>query len=351
MSRSTCRLLAGILLVLLSDSVSRLAQQGEQVWYLPGAAETAGKNGAVYSSTLTITNPGSELAQLQINFIPYAGILAPAAVDQVISAGETLRVERVLSTLFSLNASAGTLVLNSNRDIYCLPSTSNIANPVGTYGLAVKPVLSQDRLHAGQTGQSIWVSEKVDFRTNVAVALLEANSAVGVSVYDNAGFLRGRTTVSSAVPVSWQSPIPDLVGPLPLPLGRVQFEVVKGSAIGYTAVVDNVTGDGIAVVAQELSAGVSDWILNGVAHSPGVGGTYWSTDVRIFNPNPEAVDLSIKSLGISGESRSILRTVSGDGLLELTDVLGPNGLQVSQASAGAVRFQASKALPGRWTNQ
>ena len=69
------------------------------------------------------------------------------------------------------------------------------------------------------------------------------------------------TTVSSPTPISWQIALPDLIGPAPLALGRIEIAVMQGRAAGYAAVVDNVTNDGIAVMAESVRSDGTDYLL------------------------------------------------------------------------------------------
>jgi hypothetical protein len=222
-----------------------------QVWYLPGAAEITGQLETRFSSTLLLTNVGSVSATVQLGFIPYAGKPVPAAASRALAAGETLRIEGALQALFGLSSDAGTLTLSSEAPLVSSLVTANVANPAGTYGLALQPLTTSSLLSAGDTGHAIWASQGSDYRTNVALVLLDPNSSVQVVVYDEHNQMRGSIALSSPTPISWQTALPNLIG-ASLALGRVEFRVTQGRAAGYTAVVDNVTGDGIAVLAERV---------------------------------------------------------------------------------------------------
>ena len=226
-----------------------------------------------------------------------------------------------------------------------------MANPAGTYGLALQPLTASSLLSAGDTGHAIWASQGSDYRTNVALVLLDPNSSVQVVVYDEQNQMRGSIALSSPSPISWQSALPNLIG-ASLALGRVEFRVTQGRAAGYTAVVDNVTGDGIAVLAERVDTGATDFLLDGVARTPGANNTHWSTDVRLFNPNDTLLDVSIDSLGFSSGRPTLARSVPPLGLIEWVDILGAGGFGYSDGVAGALRFRAAKPflLAGRTNN-
>jgi hypothetical protein len=349
------RLLMGFAFVLaggLGASLLPRAQATQQVWILPGAAETTGLFGARFSSTLFLTNFSSAGASFQVSFIPYSGKPTPAPVTRSISGGETQQISSVLSSLFGLSSDAGTLTVSSASQLALWMTTVNIANTTGTYGLAIEPLASEMILAAGSSGNAVWASQTDAFRTNVAVALLDPNSSVRVTVYDEQGAQRGTMTVSSPTPISWQAALPDLIGPPPLAVGRVEIAVTQGRAAGYAAVVDNVTNDGIAVMAETIRSDGTDYLLNGVARSPGINNTFWSTDLRLFNPGNSSLQVSLDSLGIGG-SATLVRTVAPSGVFEITDVLGSGGFDFSQAVAGALRVRASSPflLAARTSNR
>jgi len=267
----------------LGVSLLPRAQATQQVWILPGAAETAGLFGARFSSTLFLSNLGNTGTSVQIGFLPYSGKPTPVLASRSLAAGETQQISSVLPTLFGLSSDAGTLAVSSASPLALWMTTVNVANPAGTYGLAIEPLAAEMILAAGNSGNAVWASQTEAFRTNVAVVLLDPNSSVRVTVYDDQNQQRGSTTVSSPTPISWQVALPDLIGPVPLALGRIELAVTQGRAAGYAAVVDNVTNDGIAVMVESVRSDSTDFLLNGVARSPGLNNTFWSTDVRGFS--------------------------------------------------------------------
>ena len=83
------------------------------------------------------------------------------------------------------------------------------------------------------------------------------------------------------------------------------LEVLRGRATGYTAVVDNVTGDGIAVLAERLPFETGEILLDGAARAPGLNGTHWSTDLRLFNPGRGPLAVTLEPVGLPGSPRTI----------------------------------------------
>src|ERR1019366_7545026 len=210
-----------------------------------------------------------------------------------------------------------------------LLATLNVADPAGTYGVALRPVPEADLLSPGQTGHAIWVSQSADattgYRTNIAVTLVDPNTSVDVRVYDGSGNLKAVTTVASASPVSWQARVADLVGPGALDLGRVEFAVTAGRATGYTVVNDNVTSDAIAVQTELVGTGPADRLLDGAAMTAGLAGSFWSTDVRLFNPGAAPLDVQINALRFRASAPLLIAA--------RTNNIDPSGLRPGTFSA------------------
>jgi len=320
--------------------------------YLPGAAETHGLNNAVFSSTLVVSNVGAAAASVSIGFIPYEGKGVPASVSRSLAAGQTLRIEHVLQELFGLGGDAGTLTVTSDAPLALSLTTANIADPAGTFGLALLPASGATLLTSGETGHAIWAAQDDAYRSNVALTLLDPNSLVDVVVLDEQAGVLGKATVASAQPVSWQSSLPALTGGRLTSVARVELRVNAGRVAGYTAVVDNVTNDGIAVQAASLTAASVDYLLDGIVRTAGRNGTYFQTDVRLFNPNTEPLSVSLEALGYRTGTRTISRLLPPRGVVEIRDLLGPAGFDLGDGLAGAVRFRASAPflVAGRTNN-
>jgi hypothetical protein len=306
---------------------------------LPGAVEGLGQAPAVFSSTVYLANLEPQAATVTFRLIPYAGRTAPLAATRSIPANGSLVLEQALKTLFDISADAGALLIDSDRPLTGSLVTANVANPAATYGVALSPVTDRGLLRAIDVGHAPWVTQGGGFRTNVAAVLVDPDSSVIVSVYDADGVLAGQREISSAVPVSWQVPVTDLIGPRDLLVGRVEFRFTRGRGTGYVAVNDNVTGDGIAVQAPREPS--SDQLLDGVAKTGGANGTFWRTDARVFNPNGYPISLTVEPLGFPS-APTIPLNVAARSILDLPDVLSRFG--VPGPAAGALRFRSSQSF-------
>jgi hypothetical protein len=339
----------------LSAILGTAALAAAETTYLPGAAEVTGLAGARFSSTLEISNPGGSGTVATIGLVPMAGKVAPSPVTRTLAAGESLRISEALKTLFGLaDGAAGTLTVTADEPLLANLSTRNVAAPEGAYGLGLLPVSASDLLGAGETGHSIWVSQSADpssgYRTNLSVTLAEPGTVVEVRVLDAEGRVVGTATVTAATPEVWQQPAAALIGAgTDLPIGRAEFEVKAGRATAYAVVNDNVTSDAIALQSERVVPGPADRLISGAALAPGHLGSFWSTDLRLFNPGPAAVDATVLAVGASREASAVV-SVPGKGVVEVSRVLALLGFPEGTACALRVTAGASLLVAARTNN-
>jgi len=94
---------------------------------------------------------------------------------------------------------------------------------------------------------------------------------------------------------------------------------------------------GIDSLVERLDRGTTDFLLDGVARTPGANNTHWNTDVRPFNPNDTPLDVNIDSAGFSSGNSTVTRSIPPSGLIEIVDILGAGGFGYPDGVAGALR--------------
>lgn len=334
-------LLAGALLVALGTAGGVRA---EESLLLPGVARADGVGGSRFVSTAWLHNPSDSPLSVSLSLVATAGTEGNARLD--LAPRETRRLEDPVGTLFALASGAGTLLATAERPFLLRGVTANVADPRGTYGLALTSLRQDDALRPGETGVAPWLSHGTaggsGFRTNVALTLLEAGSEALVTLVDDAGLVRGEERVSAETPAFWQRSTTELAADPRIPLGRVEVRVLRGAVVAYAAVVDNVTGDGILALARRVEGPQGPpytLLLGGAARTGGVNGTLWRTSLRLVNPGTAPVEATLEAVG--GAARAT-RLVPPRGILEEEDVLGALGLP--EGSAGAVRVTAPTRL-------
>ncbi|MCK6684335.1 MAG: hypothetical protein L6R30_18185 [Thermoanaerobaculia bacterium] len=313
------------------------------VWYVPGVANANGRNDTHFSSDVKILNRDAVSALAVFELIPSGGE-APPPVSRPIAAGETFVSTNVLKSLWDFTG-IGTLKITIEQSIAITARTYNDADPRGTFGTALTPLRHDDLLRPGETGHAPWISESPDssraFRTNAAVFLALPESAVDVVLFDAGGKEAGRTTVTGG-PLLFQTSVSAIV-PGGLPVGRAEFRVTAGKAAAYAAVVDNVTGDGIAVPAFPIPQAETSVTINGVARAPGKEGTFFRTDVRIFNPDSKPAQLQVTPLSAPALAAPVNVALNAGEVREIEDVLGAL-FSAPEGTTGSLLFTSAAPM-------
>lgn len=318
--------------------------RGEERLVLPGVARADGAAGSRFLSTAWLGNPSDAPLSVELSLVSPAGASGSLRVD--LGPRETRRLEDPVGTLLGGGAGAGSLLARSDGPFLLRGVTANVADPRGTYGLALTSLRESDALRPGETGVASWLSHTTaigaGFRTNVAVTLLAAGSEALVTLVDDSGLVRGEERVSADGPAFWQRSVGELAPDPEIPLGRVEVRVLRGAVVAYAAVVDNVTGDGILAPARRLEAPPGPpfaLLLDGAARTAGANGTLWRTGLRLVNTGLVPVEATLAAVG--GTARAT-RVVPPRGVLEETDLLGALGL--GEGSAGAVTVSSPAPL-------
>ena len=323
--------------------LAALRADAENRLVLPGVARANGIGGSRFVSTAWLHHPSDVVLSVELGLVTSTGPAGPARL--VLGPRETRRVEDPVGSLFGLESAAGSLTARADLPLVLRGVTANVADPRGTWGLALTSLPEAEALRPGETGIAPWLSQTAattGFRTNVAVAFLEPGTEALVTIVDDTGLVRGERRLSSSGPGFWQQSVADLASDPEIPLGRVEVRVLRGAAVAYAAVVDNVTGDGLLSLARRVECPAVPpfaLLVPGAARAPGANGSLWRTGLRLVNEGLEPVEAVLE---VAGPAARIARIVPPRGVLEETDLLGALGLP--EGSAAPVRVTSARRL-------
>lgn len=334
--------------LLVASLTARVA--GAKTWIVPGVIN-GGAYGVFFSTDVTLVNPGPTPITITVLPIAPSGspIHAPMAV--VLAANQT----QMLSTDFGL-PNGGALRTSSSDDFVVFARTNKVNTVVPPIsfpqfvGGSLPVVDEQDLLKLGETGHSGWVSHSSDFRqgerTNVAVVFPSPiGGSATVTLFDERGNVLGRKTYESTGPSFHQSSV-SVLTTADVPLGRIALEVTGGTAWGYTAVVDNITGDCAFIPIAPLPVANSslplDLVSAGVIQAAGRNGAFWRTDARLANSGSTSITVTPFLLGSSEFSASPL-VIRPRETLEIRDLV-QSLFNSSNSATGLVLWRASGVL-------
>jgi len=312
----------------------------DSAWTVPGIVNASGLNGTHFVSDLTVTNPGAAPANVTLSFFP--GSSSPK--NFTLNPGQTVVYSDVAGVTFGVSGGAGALSVSSDQPLLIRAKTYN-TSASGTYGVAL-PVVASDRLLApGDVRDSLWISQDASgaagYRTNIAMVFPDdSGGEATVTVYDADGNEVGSQDYSLDAPGLQQFAVGSFAGAVPV--GRAQVQVIRGSAAGYSVVVDNVTGDSSLFAFEQLPAGWQDVLVNGVARANGRNGTFFRTDGRFYNPASEDATVTVAFHSNQNANSSPVSkdfTIPAGKILDVVDVLD-SLLGLPVGSSGALRFHA-----------
>lgn len=336
-----------------THSINVTAAQQTSRTLVSAAAQTSGVGGSTWRTELTLFNAGSETLPVNLIYIPsYGNAVQTRQIP--IGAKQTITYSNALGDLYGISNGAGAIAIEataSNAAPQLRVTSRTFTDGVtGTYGQAVPTVGSSD--FSGNlylTG----VTSNADFRTNVGLVNRGgSDAAVTLRLVSAAGVLLASANVVVPANNFQQTPISQL---FPL-LSTLSFDSLSMNVTSnapdaisvYASVIDNKTQDPVYIQATPGGAS-SPMILPAVGRAPGVGGTFWRSDVTVYNPGASSLTLTMrylassKSLSVGAGQTVVLADVlqqfnvaSGSGALELSWTGGVSPIVTSRTYTPAV---------------
>lgn len=302
--------------------------------------QTNGVGGTTWRTELSLFNAGSEGASLTMLFIPGAG---GSVITRSLFLGpkQSTTYANTLLDLFGVPNGAGAVAIEATSAGSAaqirVSSRTYTGGDRGTYGQAVPDVAALDR-----TLYITGMQSNAAFRTNVGlVNRSAADMSAALVLYDASGATLGTANVTVPANNFQQAPLahffPQIAGES---LDVVSMRVVAESAealSAYASVIDNKTQDPVYIQAVPAAEG-GELTIPVVGRSPGVNGTFWRSDVAVFNPSSDRMIVQVhyggdmSALSIGARDTVVLDDVlaafgreSGQGTLRMTwvSVTGP----------------------------
>ena len=285
-------------------ATSAAASPGE-VLYLSAAAHVGGALGTDWRSDVELHNLGDETATVTIWLLAHgANNSSPRSTQVTIESGRSVRLADVLAGQFGTGGQAALMLSVGSGRILATSRTYNLlaaGNPLGlpggsTFGQSIPALEQGAAIGFGEEGRLIQLSHSTaasgGFRTNLGlVNVTSASLEIEVELHTADGALLGTVPVSLP-PFGYQqlNRVFSLVtsGDVDDGYAVVRTTTELGRFLAYASVVDNLTGDPIAITAAKLpaeeppGAGAAIYVV-AAAHSTGIGGTNWRTDAEIHN--------------------------------------------------------------------
>jgi len=264
------------------------------------AARTPGSQSHFWTSSLQVVNAGDEPTTVSIELLPGAGT-SPAMESYELAPGEAMTLEDVVGDLIG-GRGAGALRLASSEPIAAVTRTATIAHE-GSYGQGIPAAGEAIVASDGAAVRLFGFSHDASFRTNLGLVNPGTDEVdLIIRFYDDETNKLAETHMT-------------LPGESWIQINRIfeQFGIASetdlvvirqtskdGSFSGYASVVDEQTGDPTYLGPTSIGRVGDPLWIPALAHTDGVGGAEWRTDLILFNPGTGDLITRVELLGPDG---------------------------------------------------
>lgn len=287
---------------------------------ISAAAQTGGSGGTTWRTELSLVNAGLEGASVTLRFLP-----SLAEKTLYLAPRQSVTYANTLLEAFGLSSGAGAVTIDADSAGSSaqlrVTSRTFTTGSVGTYGQSVPEV--QPR----QLEKTLYVTgiqSTAGYRTNIGLVNRgDAEITPTLTLYTTSGSVIATKNVRLEPNSFQQSALwayfPEVkdgsYDVLTLKIGSSASDAVSA----YASVVDNKTQDPIYIQAVPAPVGKS-LTIPAVGRAPGANGTFWRSDVTLFNPNGDAMNVTLRYNG----TNKTLNLPSRDTVV-LADILSEYG--------------------------
>ncbi len=276
---------------------------------LPVVARAKGVAGTNFVSDVTVFNRDRARDLVVRGLYMPDGRSDTFGLDLRIPPRQTRSLADVVATGFGAPSGSGWVRLDLDHPNALVESRTYNAQPEGTAGVSVAGVLDAEALTAGgrRVFPQLW---RPGYRVNIAFTELSGSGSSATAIaFDARGTEAGRKTYD----VPPYAHVQDSGDALYQRAGRIEVTVDGGKVVPYVTTVDNATGDAVYETGATVRSGATRVMLPGVVRARGANDTDFRTDLRIYSPAAQKIELTLalpsgtvtKSLDLpAGETRA-----------------------------------------------
>jgi CubicO group peptidase (beta-lactamase class C family) len=305
--------------------------------WIPAVAHTAGVGDSIWRSDVGLLNRSSQTNAVRLRY--YHGWEALER-ELELAPGES----RVISDVVDWfgRSGSGPLQVFSSEALTVSSRTYN-QSPDGTFGQSMDGVTATGGLESGESVVLMQLREDDEARTNIGIHNQWRGFArVEVELYDDDGSLVHADTwiIPPLHTVQFNRPFRTFGGPVDIESGYAVITVLSGQDLyTYGSVIDNATGDPTAIPMKSGVGSTRQWIA-AAAHSSGVHGSVWRTDLCLLNRSGESSAAQITFHRDNGDTGSLSINVSDGQQIVVGDVVA----QLGMTGSGAIEIDSDGPL-------
>jgi hypothetical protein len=242
--------------------------------YVPAVAHAPGANGTNFVTDVQIFGNSLTTAYASVIFTPSGtdGFKQFTGVRLEIPPGQIVMLNDVVLSVMQ-TIGTGQLDIESNVTDLVVRSRTYTTSGAGSFGQSIPGLSWQEGIAAGDSATILLLRNTPEYRSNIGFA--EGYGGPGTAhftFFDTAGNTIGTADYPVLPFMHFQTPLP-----VDSPAVRANVTVTGFAHIlAYGSVVDNRSGDGIYIPAAKAMA---EETVVPAAHSAGVNGTFWRTDL------------------------------------------------------------------------
>lgn len=219
------------------------------VSFIPSVVHASGRNGAVFTTSVTLANTASVPVEVEIRFHGHdRDGRSPLTQVQRLEPQETRTIPDVLASLFGLASDFGLLAVASNSGALLVESRTETPGAGGRFGQGAPAAKRDDLVREGAERHIPGIRHDADVRTNLVVANTgEIETDVEIELEDARGVSVGSMHMTLR-PLEMKQ-INEVARSLGAPDGfhdgrlRLSTPTANGAVASFASEIDNVTND------------------------------------------------------------------------------------------------------------
>ena len=291
--------------------------------WIPAVAHTAGVGASTWRSDVGLLNRSSQTNAVRLRYYDGWEVLER---ELELAPGESRLIPDAVAW-FGRNGSGPLQVFSSEA----LTTTSRTFNQSseGTFGQSLDGVTATGGLESGESVVLMQLREDETARTNIGIHNQWRGFArVEVELYDDDGSLVHADTwiIPPLHTVRFNRPFRTWGGRVDIESGYAVITVRSGQDIyAYGSVIDNATDDPTAIPMKSGNGSFRQWIA-AAAHSSGVHGSVWRTDISLLNRSSGTATAELRFRRSDGDAETLVINVSECEHVVVSDVVAQMGM-------------------------
>ena len=293
--------------------------------YVPGAAALSGAAGTDWKTDLEVHNPGTTQASYSIALLKRdQANPTPTTKSFNLGPGQSVRYANVLQSMFGFSGAATLRITPTSGQVVASARTYN-DQPQGTYGQFIAGAPESTAIAYGQEGRLVQLaqssSDASGFRTNIGVInVIGSTLTVEAGLYRGDGTLLGTKSFSLPAYGYQQADriFRSVIGAdVADGFAVLSTPTTNGKFFAYASVVDNRSGDPIAVMSPVVGSGPI--YVPGAAALSGAAGTDWKTDLEVHNPGTPRPATRLRCSSVTRRTQRRLQRASASAPARASD--------------------------------